>query len=79
MIKKASDKFIKEKVRGGKELCEHSKEASAQKQNKKARRMLPGSDEIIAAYPGSHADKAASPNVKASDQDLGLGLGQKKK
>lgn len=76
-MKKASDQFIKDKVRGGKELSKNNK-SGKMAANKKARSLTPNTDEIIAAYPGSGADKLASSSVKSKDDDLGINVDRKK-
>lgn len=70
-MKDASDKFIKDNVRGSKELDKEHNPGAAKS---KKRSMTPSSDEMINSYPGSHASEAASPKVVAEDQDLNLNV-----
>jgi hypothetical protein len=73
MMKDGSDKFIKKNV---KDVQNNGKSKS---QPAKKRRLTPGSDEIINAYPGSAASEAASPKVVSRDADLNLNVDNKKK
>ena len=75
-MKDASDKFIKKNVKG---MERHDKEAKMNRTMAKKRSMTPNTDELINAYPSSHAAAAASPKVVSKDQDLALDVNPKKK